>query len=129
MLADLLFPLHEVFLVVFLCFPENHSRCYLSNDLYTFLNQSIFRFIGKFSLSFGMNENDGTILAAMVWTLPVELGRIVDFPEYVQQLFVSYLFRVKLYQHGFRMLRSVSANVFVCRRIKPSARVTYRCRF
>ena len=71
-----------------------------------------------------MKEDRRTVLISDVWTLVVELGRVVECEETLHQTLIADLLRVELNLHSFGMAGPVTANLFVGRFVGMAAGVS-----
>ncbi len=110
--------LFEVTLVIFLGGPEGTSSSNFGGDGAMKLAAGIQCLLGLFRGRFllgGMEENGGAVLLAEVRTLVIYLGRVVHFPESVEQLLIADFRRIEGDLHNFGVASGVSANVAVTR--------------
>ena len=86
----------------------------------------MFRAFGGFALRVGERVDRGTILGADVIALTHSLGRVVAFPEGLEQLIVGDLLGVEYHQHRFGMAGTAGAHLLVGRVGGMTAGVTNR---
>ena len=72
-----------------------------------------------------MEEDRRAVLVADVGTLPVELGRVVELPEGVEQLVVGHLGGVVLDEHRLGVAGRVAADLLVARVVRATAGVAH----
>src|SRR5688500_4682932 len=72
-----------------------------------------------------MIEDDRSILAADIGSLPVQLGWVVKVPKNVQQLLVADQERIILDEHNFGVTGAIAANVLVGGTFRFAAAVTH----
>src|SRR5262249_19150196 len=70
-----------------------------------------------------VEEDRRAVLIADVRALPVELRRVVQLPERVQQLVVGHLLGVELDEHGLGVAGRVAADLLIRRWVRAPARV------
>ncbi len=110
--------LFQILLVVVLGGIEGHGRNDLSRDglgVNARFFQFLFEALGLLLLLVRMKKDRGAILRAPVWTLAIDLGRIVVFKEHFQQLRITQFGGIELNFDGFGMTGAVGADIFIGR--------------
>ena len=76
-----------------------------------------------------MAEDDGTVVAAYVRPLPVELRGVVAVPEYLEQFLVGDMIGIEGDLNHLGMTGSVGADLFIRRLLLHSPHVSDRRRY
>src|SRR4051812_2373569 len=89
----------EILLMVFLSPVKDGGRGYFShNRIFPFAGflKTFLGFLSQSFLLLIMKENSGSILLAIIRSLPVQSRGVVAIPKYSQQCFIRNLSRIKL---------------------------------
>src|SRR5881409_3823061 len=70
-----------------------------------------------------MGEDRAPVLVTDVWSLPVDLGRIMHGPEHFEELIERNALRVERHLRGLGMAGGVRADLLICRILRDTARV------
>src|SRR5918999_194779 len=68
-----------------------------------------------------------TVLGATIIALAHTLGRIVRFPEYLEQFLIAHTLRIETHQHYFGMAGQAAADLLIDRIRCKSPGITHRC--
>lgn len=104
-----------VILMVILRLVEFGSRRDAGGDFITLALELRDELFGNYSLRWLGVENLATVLLAHIWSLSINLRRIVDLEEKFCQRLVVYLRGIKNYSDSFGVPRFAAANLLIGR--------------
>lgn len=112
-----------IILMAFFRIPEAFEGAHFSHHFISLTDKHFQQLIGLLFLLRLQVEYRGTVLWAQVRTLPVGLGRVMNFEEVLAERLKIGLAGIVKHLNRLRMTAPAAANLFIARRLHGTARI------